>query len=501
MNDWWRRRPLRFRLALWYAVVGTLLLAALAAALYFYVAERMARPLDHQLRSDLSQVEQRLAVESDRRLVWNGRPLEQRAAWSTQYPWFELWNDKSELVCRFWPFTENRVQQVPSAPARGRETISVFDVAPDLRLRVLSVPYQVPGQEGKWMLRLMRVHEPVGDALGALRWIILVALPVVIALLVVGGYYITKLWLMPLDVMAAEASRITADDLGRRLPVENPGDDLGRVATIFNVTLDRLQSSFEALDRFVADASHELRTPLTTLRSVGEVGLRRARSAEEYAEIIGSMLEEAQRLQHLIDRLLELASAEAGAPDVHRTEFRVDDAVGACVNELGVLAEAKGQKIAVDLAACRITTDAVLFRQALQNLIDNAVKYSPEGSTVRVIVRELPGGEIEVSVADEGTGISPENQVHLTERFFRPDRGRGRSQGGFGLGLSLTKAYMRVLGGALRYERLQPTGSLFRLVLPKGTKPHQITMNQRAMTNVGNNAAVASFSGATPSGK
>ncbi|MEO6569514.1 MAG: ATP-binding protein [Opitutaceae bacterium] len=500
MNGWWRRRPLRFRLALWYTVVGTLLLAALTATLYFYVAKRMARPLDHQLRFDLAEVQGKLAVRPDRQLLWNGRPLDARAAWSTQYPWFELWDDKGALVCRFWPFTENRVQKLPIAPARGRETISVFSVAPDLNLRVLSVPYQPAGQDGEWMMRLMRIHEPVGDALGALRWIIFVALPVVITLLVFGGYYITKLWLMPLDAMAAEASRITADDLGRRLPVENPEDDLGRVATIFNVTLDRLQSSFDALDRFVADASHELRTPLTTLRSVGEVGLRRARSAEEYAEIIGSMLEEAQRLQHLINRLLELASAEAGAPDVHRTEFQVDEMVSACVSELGVLADAKGQKIALDLAACRVTSDAVLFRQALQNLIDNAIKYSPDDSTVRVTVREQPT-EIEVSVTDEGTGISPENQTHLTERFFRPDRGRGRSQGGFGLGLSLTKAYMRLLGGTLRYERLQPTGSLFRLVFPKGPKPLQTTMNQTAMMSIGNKAATASFSGATPSAK
>lgn len=500
MNDWWRRRPLRFRLALWYAVVGTLLLAALTATLYLYVAERLARPLDHQLRGDLSEVQQRLAVQPNGRLVWNGRQLDERAAWSTQYPWLELWNDKGELVYRLWPFSENRMQRLPTAPSPGRETISVFDVAPDIRLRVLSVPYQVAGQEHEWMLRLMRIHEPVGDALGAMRWIIVVALPVVIALLVFGGYYITKLWLMPLDAMAAEASRITADDLGRRMPVENPGDDLGRVATIFNSTLDRLQGSFEALDRFVADASHELRTPLTTLRSVGEVGLRRARSPEEYAEIIGSMLEEAQRLQHLVDRLLELASAEAGAPDLNRSTFRVDEIVAACVGELSVLAEAKGQNITLDLSAAHAVSDAVLFRQALQNLIDNAVKYSPDGSTIRVTVRELTG-EIEIAVADEGAGISPENQTHLTERFFRPDRSRGRSSGGFGLGLSLTKAYMRVLGGTLRYERLEPKGSIFRLTLPRAFGSVQTTMNHTAVTAVVNKAASASFSGATRSGK
>lgn len=131
------------------------------------------------------------------------------------------------------------------------------------------------------LLRLIRVHQPRAYALPDLQLIIFVTLPVVVALLVVGGYFFTRRWLLPLDRMAAEARRISAEDLRRRLPVANPHDELGRLAGVFDVILDRLQNSFKALDRFVADASHELRTPLTTLRSVGEVGLRRGRSEEE----------------------------------------------------------------------------------------------------------------------------------------------------------------------------------------------------------------------------
>lgn len=316
------------------------------------------------------------------------------------------------------------------------------------------------------MIRLMRMHEPTGDALGALRLIIVVTLPIVVALLVIGGYMITRRWLTPLDRMAAEANHITADDLSHRLPVVNPHDELGRLATVFNVTLDRLQGSFDALDRFVADASHELRTPLTTLRSVGEVGLRRSRTVEEYREIIGSMLEEAQRLQLLIQRLLELASAEGGTPAVHRTPVRIDEYAAACVNEIAILAEYRRQQILIESVPCTAVTDAVLFRQALQNLLDNAIKYSPDNSVIRVAIREEID-VVEVSVTDEGPGISPENRAHLTERFFRPDRGRGRNSGGFGLGLSITKAYMRVIGGSLDCAPAQPRGSIFRLILPK----------------------------------
>lgn len=466
MRRWWERRTLRFRLALWYSAGGTLLLAGFSATLYFYVASRMARPLDHELRRDLDRVQQALEVLPNGRLRWQGADIPPDIPWPAQNPWFELWDENNRLVRRLWPFTESRVNRVPTAPAHGGVTISVFDVAADVRLRVLSLPYPVPGHEHDWMIRVMSIHRPAADPLRALRLIIVIALPIVVAMLVVGGYTVTRRWLKPLDQMLSEATRITVSDLSRRLSAQNPHDELGRLATVFNVTLDRLENSFVALDRFAADASHELRTPLTTLRSVGEVGLRRGRSVEEYREIIGSMLEEAQRLQLLIQRLLELASAESGAAAAHRTRLDLKEFVGSCVNELMILAEARNQRIEVVAEAGSIVTDAVLLRQALQNLVDNAIKYSPAGSTIRVAAREIDS-QIEVSVTDEGPGISAENQAHLTERFFRPDRGRGRTNGGFGLGLSITKAYMRVLGGSLVYAPAQPRGSTFQLRLPK----------------------------------
>jgi signal transduction histidine kinase len=136
------------------------------------------------------------------------------------------------------------------------------------------------------------------------------------------------------------------------------------------------------------------------------------------------------------------------------------------VNELSILAEYKRQHLELESVPCTVVTDPVLFRQALQNLVDNAIKYSPDDSVIRVNIREQPEA-VEISVADEGPGISAENRAHLMERFFRPDRGRGRNSGGFGLGLSITKAYMRVIGGRLDYSPGEPKGSVFRLVLPK----------------------------------
>ncbi len=464
MNFWWRRRTLRFRLALWYGVGGTVLLAAFSATLYLYVSSNMAAPLDEGLRQDLAEILRRLKVEPDHRVFWDGS-LVRGAAWNPEDPWFELWDEHGVLVRRLWPF-RGRLEHLPMAPVPNRETLSIFNVARDIRLRVLSVPYSSPGIPEGWMIRVMSVHQPAAGPLGPLQVIIVTALPVVVALLVLGGFVVTRRWLMPLDEMVNEANRITADDLSRRLPVVNPHDELGRLATVFNVTLDRLQDSFVTLDRFVADASHELRTPLTTLRSVGEVGLRRGRSVEEYRDIIASMLEESQRLQLLIERLLELASAEGGVSVVQPARIQLDEFVTTCVSELGILAENRGQHLTLETVACATETDPVILRQALQNLVDNALKYSPDGATIRVSVRATDTA-CAVSVTDEGPGISPEHRARLTERFFRSDSSRDRRKGGFGLGLSITKAYMRVLGGTLAYEAAQPKGSTFRLTLPK----------------------------------
>jgi heavy metal sensor kinase len=320
------------------------------------------------------------------------------------------------------------------------------------------------------MLRVMILHEPSVNALRALFFIIAVSLPVVVIILVVGGYAITHRWLKPLDLMVAEAHQITADNLSRRLPVANQYDEIGRLSQVFNTTLSRLEDSFLTLDRFVADAAHELLTPLTTLRSVGEVGLRTGRSAEEYREIVGSMLEEVQRLQVLVEKLLQLARAEGGTNIVERQRVRLDLLARHCADDATILAEEKQQQILVEASEAETETDPLLLRQALQNLVDNAIKYSPEHAeiVIKVTAEETRWA---ISVLDHGPGIPAEHLARLTDRFYRADSSRGRP-GGFGLGLAITKAYLRALGGELRCVCNVGKGSTFTLVIPDHPVTH-----------------------------
>jgi heavy metal sensor kinase len=466
VTEWWKRRSLRFRLAAWYGIGGTFLLALFSATLYQYVAYRVALPLDYQLQQDLAEVRRHLTVQPPDIVLWKGQPVRAGEVWAASNPWFELWNEEGVLVRRYWPFVDSRLERLPVAPAAGRETISVFSVSPDVRLRVLSVPVTVGEAGEQWMIRVMRMHEPAINTLRELLIIIAIALPVVIILLVLGGYALTRRWLRPLDRMVHDAHQITAHDLSRRLHIANPHDELGRLAAVFNTTLARLEDSFVTLDRFVADASHELLTPLTTLRSVGEVGLRGARTPEEYKEIVGSMLEEAQRLQLLVEKLLQLARAEGGASQLETEKVRLDQLATDVVDDASVLAEEKGQRIVLKAVPCETETDPLLLRQALQNLVDNAIKYSPPKSEVCVDVYADDAG-FNICVRDNGPGIRNEHENRLTERFFRAEVSRERSGGGFGLGLAITKAYMRVLGGSLKYEPGVPRGAVFWLLLPR----------------------------------
>lgn len=461
MSKWWRPRTLRFRLALWYGIGGSALLAAYSGGIYLFIARYL--PVEARLRRDAVNVRNRINIRPDHQLEWDGHPIQAPDLWGSEHPWFELWDETGRLVLRHWPFADRPMDQPLLAPEPGRDVVTIYNVASDLRLRMIAMPFAGPGGR-RWMLRVMRVHEAAVDIMASFRIMLWTMLPVVVAALVAGGYALTRYWLRPFDRMADDVERIGADDLSRRVSVPENSAEIGRVAVRFNQTLERLENAFGALDRFVADASHELRTPLTALSNVGELGLKRSRSPEEYREIIGSMLEEADRLRQLTQRLLELARVGGGAETPRRMPVRLNQEVSACLEDLTILADMRNQRFEFSGPPCAVETDPVIFRQALLNVVDNAIKYGPEGTVITVTLTPGPR-QVTVAVADEGPGIAAENDLLIGRRFFRADHARDRS-GGFGLGLAITQAYLRILDGSLKYEPRVPRGSIFLLTLP-----------------------------------
>ena len=251
-----------------------------------------------------------------------------------------------------------------------------------------------------------------------------------------------------------------------RLPVDNPNDELGRLASIFNDTLGRLESSFEQRGRFSADVSHELRTPLMAIRSVGEVGLRGRRDEIAYRGIIGSMLEEVDRLSSLVDRLLALSRAEAGQAKLSLEVIDLRELAENVVGHLGVLAEEKRQSLRVEPSGHpRCVGDRVMLRQALINLVDNAIKYTPTGGVVRITASESSSAGAVIDVSDTGPGIT-EPRARMFNRFDRAGRSRSDDIKGAGLGLSLAKWAVEANGGRLSWQPNDGVGSTFHITLP-----------------------------------
>ncbi|HEV1997926.1 MAG TPA: ATP-binding protein, partial [Candidatus Dormibacteraeota bacterium] len=249
--------------------------------------------------------------------------------------------------------------------------------------------------------------------------VLLLGMLVLIIAATVLGYGLAGTALRPVREIVATARAFSEQDLHRRITLDLPSDELGELADTFNGMLARLETAFDSLRRFTADAAHELRAPLTLIRTEAEVTLRRPRSAEEYQASLATVLAEAQRLARMADQLLILARAEAGAlaPQMTRVEMDtlVDDAVRlwqplAAEREVTVVNSAGG--------GGTVWGDADLLRRLLDNLIDNAVRYSPPGSHIGVTSRPVDR-DWELAVKDSGPGVPKGAQATIFERFSR----------------------------------------------------------------------------------
>ena len=322
------------------------------------------------------------------------------------------------------------------------------------------------------IIRLAYSTEPLTERLFEFIGLLFLAMP--LALIVAGfaGYRVAGKALNPLEEMARKTEQITAQRLNERIPVDNPDDEFGHMSRVLNGLLSRLGESFEKLQHFTSDVSHELRTPLAAIRSVGEVGLQEEHSPEKYRDIIGSMLEEVARLTAMIDTLLTIAHADSGAVKLHRTTFRLSDLVQESVSVVGVLAEDKKQAILVGgNSQLSVSADRSFLRMAVINLLDNAVKYSPAGCTIRVSVEDSVGASdratlVGVAIEDEGPGIPKDKAQRVFDRFYRVDEGRTRDAGGAGLGLAIAKWAVEAHGGAINLTPRLPHGSVFSIWLP-----------------------------------
>jgi len=303
--------------------------------------------------------------------------------------------------------------------------------------------------------------------LGELAWKLGLTGAAVLAIGLAGGWWIATRALRPISDISLAAQRIAGGNLKERIRTGETGSELGQLAGLLNETFTRLDDAFEEQSRFTSDAAHELRTPVSVILAQSQLALKADRSAEDYREAIIVTRRSAQRMNDLIESLLQLAIIDS---EKGKRNFSTVDLADIAVEQIlltAPLAAEKGITIRQDLASAKCLGDGDQIGRIAMNLLGNSVKFCPPGSNVHIMTTSQNGIAC-LSVSDNGPGIPANHLPHIFERFYRADASRNRASGGAGLGLAICKRIAESHGGSLTVESSEGSGSVFTLILPIG---------------------------------
>jgi len=298
-----------------------------------------------------------------------------------------------------------------------------------------------------------------------------IGLPIAVCVAVAGGFALVRRALKPVDRLSHKAADITQHNLSERLPVVRTGDELERLSLSLNLMISRLEDAINSSKQFVADASHELRTPLAVLRGELEGLAQDAQLKSQTRETLGSLLEEVDRLAKIVEGLLALSRLDTGEAKTEWVRFDLAELAATTADQMSLLAEDKNITVSCECPrGVTVEGDRSRLKQVVVNLLDNAIKYTPNGGQVRLKIA-AEGGHAILTVTDDGIGIPPEALPHVFKRFYRVDGSRSRDQGGAGLGLSIVKSICAAHGADVDVWSSPGKGSSFRIRQPLATEP------------------------------
>jgi heavy metal sensor kinase len=464
--------PIRARLTLWYGALLSVALLVFAGAVYAIMASKLQSNLDASLRSRIAQLQKGIEVD-------DGRLVFPRGEEQTDEPLVP------DVILK--PSGRLFVGNLPAAlkPRLTRDLLplrSGINFGSVSNLRYAVTPVERGGTVAGYVV-VWQSLQPVEDARHSLLWVLLLAGPLLLLLASAGGFVLARRSLKPVTQVTHTASAISAADLQARVPVSPARDEVSELASTFNAMLDRLQSGVERERRFAADASHELRSPLAVIRAEATLALDRPRQADEYRRVLQVVDEQAAAMEDLVEGLLLLARVETlrtreNAPiDVERAVAAAIALCGPALQESGVTVDSTIQD------GLSVEGSSVLLTRAVRNLIENAVRVSPEGGTVRVRGRR-EADDVVVEVEDDGPGIAVDDQQHLFEPFFQVSRARtpGKSHG---LGLAICRSIVEAHGGQVTLHSTPGHGALFRIILPSAGGAMTLDSHQRGAVSQG----------------
>jgi two-component system OmpR family sensor kinase len=459
---------LRARLTLFYSVILTVILAVFGFLFYDAIGLVLENKLTAELRDRVVFLTAFQRLQSGEvRLVFNANDRKEAYLVQSAARYYQVFQLPSGAL--LVQSQELELMGARLSPDEVRALAGAQEFT-DLQLETERLRFHnavIAGNNANsFLVRVGIPLTPADEARKGFLRSLLFLMPLGIVVSALAGWQMARRALSPLTQLAVAAGKIDIEKLQQRLPIRGAGDEVDEVAKAFNETLSRLENSVGQMKQFTASISHELRTPLTTLRGEAEIALLQARSVEDYRRVLASQLEEFNKLSHMIDQLLILASAEAG--EIQWTERSVDLAalVGSLVEQLEPVATAKKITLVTNAQPnVSVRGDTSWIERVILNLLDNAIKFTPDGGQVRVSVA-AENGEAALRVEDTGIGIPPEALPHIFERFYRAEPSRSKQVEGVGLGLALVKWIVDRHRGRIQVESQPGAGSTFTVWLP-----------------------------------
>ena len=448
------------RLTAWYSLVLALSLGLFGALAYFAMKQSIRATVDAELHQRIQAVRDIIHEDAPEGLAALQDEFRELSDSQGSAARLRVAYEGGRII-----FASPDMQSAVASPRAQTESHPFIAHLGGSRFRFLREALQVDAT--RYDVEVGESTRTFDASLERFRVLLYFAGPLFLILAALGGYWLSRRALAPVDEITRAARTIGAQDLSRRLVVPHTSDEMERLADTLNEMLARLEGAFRRVTQFTADASHELRTPVSIMRTSAEISLRKPRTESEYRETLSRILAESEKLSQLIEQLLLLARADSASASLPLQRTDLAAAVRNACDATKVLADAKQLNFlsSIPSAPLWVMGDAAALERLFTILLDNAVKYTPGGGQVEVRAGSNDGFAT-AAVSDTGPGIPSADVPHVFDRFYRADRSRSRESGGTGLGLAIGRWIAEAHGGEVRLANTASTGSTFEVKIP-----------------------------------
>jgi len=470
-------RSLKTRIAVWYIALSTAILAGFGLIVYLNLAHGLRRERENVVIGYVERIRAFALAQS--KITEKGRFSNEKEHFLYEFDERFSLKLESEYIristpdgvnLYLSPNLEGRLLPFkPELSSEGRPKLSVVEAFAERQRVLMAVtPISVKGETE--LVTIAASLAAVEETERRLLLTLLLAFPVAILTALAGSAFLARRAIKPVEQMAATAQLITAQNLNERIKLSQADVELERLAESFNQMITRLETSFNQVSQFTADASHELRTPLTILKGEAQLALNGHLNPDEYGQVLRSRSEELERMTRIVDDLLLLSRADSRAAEIDLQIVDLSDLVIESCERLRPYAEAGRLNLVVEnVEPVEVNGDSLRLGQMFRNVLENAIKYTPEGGAIKVQIMRNNDDQCQITVTDTGIGIPAADLLRVFDRFFRVDKARSRERGGGGLGLSIVKWVVEAHGGAIFIESEIGRGTVVKIFLPSLT--------------------------------